>query len=158
MRQFQGSPASANTHRNALIRPGKISAGKRFHCVYNGIEAPVRMRGLSVRAGVRRRLGIPEGNWRTGDTSCLIDPGKKGVADCLKAIPLVFGRRPNTQFAIGRDGRGEDAFRRQAQELGVAQSVQFHRARPRIHYAGCICGFRYRLPALAAGRRRSGWC
>jgi glycosyltransferase involved in cell wall biosynthesis len=108
--------------RNALIALDVLPA-KRFNCIYNGIEAPLSHETRESRLGFRRRFGIPDGCELVIQVASLIP--EKGVADFLEAVPLVLAERPNTHFALVGDGGGEVAFRRQAQELGVAQSVSF---------------------------------
>ena len=108
--------------RGALVVRDVLSAS-RFRCIHNGIEASLASDDQESGLAFRQRFGIPADCELVVQVSSLIS--EKGVADFLNAAALVLAERPNTHFALVGDGAGEDAYRQQAQELGIAQAVTF---------------------------------
>jgi glycosyltransferase involved in cell wall biosynthesis len=100
-----------------------VLPANRFRCIYNGIEATETPDSLESGRTFRHRFGIPEDHELVIQVSSLIP--EKGVSDLLQAARLVLAQHPNTHFALVGDGAGEEDFRRQARELGIAESVTF---------------------------------
>jgi glycosyltransferase involved in cell wall biosynthesis len=121
------TPVSASIERALLRRSGAVAVvspqALEMARRYARPGVPVRVLGNGVDtaaflpdlAAERERLVLCIGRLAHG----------KGVEDLLAAWPSVLVRHPDAALAIVGGGPLEGRLRRQAEELGVAQSVRF---------------------------------
>jgi glycosyltransferase involved in cell wall biosynthesis len=148
--------------RDAHVRAERISSDK-FMVIYNGIDPWTAPKSDSSALGTsfRKRLGI------AADSPLCMTVGRleppKGHHTLLDAAPQIVKAVPNVRFVLVGDGSLRADLERQANELGIRESVVFLGARSDVRELLAISnlvivpshreGFSIAvLEAMAAGR------
>jgi UDP-glucose:(heptosyl)LPS alpha-1,3-glucosyltransferase len=126
-KQFHGE------RRPLVVAPSRFSAGHfreyhglppwRIETVYNGIDPPASSADRNrLRTEFRRQHNL------AGDQTAVLFSARnyelKGLAPLLEAFAQVAATRPSAVL-VACGSRRDEAFRRQAAELGIADRVRF---------------------------------
>jgi glycosyltransferase involved in cell wall biosynthesis len=96
---------------------------RRIEMVYNSADLSRSRYSERRSSQFRDRYSIPEDRALVVQVSWLIP--EKGVADLLTAARIVIAENRQVHFALVGDGVYREQYRRQAEELGIADHVTF---------------------------------
>jgi glycosyltransferase involved in cell wall biosynthesis len=114
---------------SCLEREGKFATGKNFHVVYNGVDA-ARLGATAGVGDLRAELRLAEGDLLFGMVGNFYADRRKDQLTVCRALPEVFARVPQAQFAFA-GGYEESASRiyqecvEFCREQGIAGRVHF---------------------------------
>ena len=107
---------------------------ERVALINNGVFDP-GFSGDAVRAEIRRRLGIQEGDFVIGSCGRLLDSHKR-FSDLIQAFSIIRRQVPSAKLLIVGEGPDENALQALAVQLGVGDGVLFvgYQAETRPYY------------------------
>ncbi len=98
-----------------------VMPSDRYELVYNGVDLSRVERNNSREADFRRRFAIPEHKKVVVQISWIIP--EKGIGDLLEVARIVHAQTKDVQFVIAGEGPYREQYMKQAEEMGLAESI-----------------------------------
>ena len=100
-----------------------VAPREKFVTVYSGMDIEPFLNADASREAMRQKFGFSDDHFVIGKVARLFH--LKGHEYVLDAAPCLLERHPHVRFLFVGDGILQDALRRQAERLGVADKVVF---------------------------------
>lgn len=106
-----------------LMVDGKVAPREQLTTVYSGMETGTFLNSASLRANMRRELGLTDSDIVVGKIARLFN--LKGHEFVIEAAKTILGRVPEVRFLFVGDGILRDKYRAEISRAGLEHAFVF---------------------------------